>query len=844
MKQLFTILFSLFVSNYIIAQNWVKYDVSNQNIISPIGNCYKLSNGLIDSIDLDCASTIQAMEFALIKNPSLQEFEMQEILQYYPNLKTITFKFNSNIDSISIEELPEQIKYLNISNILNKSAFISINGNGIDSMSISTNSRDLYTYQLPENLKSIFINNAYFSTGMSSDTLNVNMTEWPKNLVTFLSERTLAYCNETLPASLQNFGTRYTLENYVFINQLLNKNKNLPNFNLLTLYSNNDYDEFDLSLINHIKRLSIAIPENHILGDGFLGVTDFPKNLEYLKIDKINTDFEISNLMSLKTLHVNQPFFKIENLLSTLPTLDTLRLSNISSASLPPLPTQLKHLQLSQMPNLSCIPSFPNTMRSFEGDQLGNVQCIPNETPWIKSTEEWPLCTDANKVCNPLDQMMVSGTVYIDVNNNNVIDPEDIIARDIVVEANGVYSSTFKDGQYHLILHEPGTYNLELHANYDNVLSITPANAQAIVNTNQPNDTIDFLIQLKNEVDVEIIGTNSVARPGMNTQLSVFVKNRNVLPALNSTVKILYPSSWTGINILPSGYSISNDTIIWSNISISSFGSENFGLSGTLPPTATILGDEYQYEMWVENEEDVTPENNYYSITDTIIGSYDPNDKIVNYSSLSPDLSNTAELIYTIRFQNTGTDTAFKVVVIDTIVGNLDPTSIRIIGSSHDFEWDFTGQGIATFVFDNILLPDSNVNEAASHGFVTLAVRPNQDLAAGDSISNRAGIYFDYNEPVITNTASTKITTVTSIYTRSSIPLSIYPNPAKNQVRVEWNTTEPAILRLADITGKIITTKRLSNGFTEINVSQLPKGIYIIQLESGQDMAVSKLIVQ
>jgi len=841
-KCFYTLLFTLIASTQLFAENWVKYEVSVKDMIIPLGNCYKLSNQLIDSVDLDCTSSITAIEFALQKNTILQENEIEEILKYYPNLKTITFQFNSYLDTLFVIKLPDAVKQVNISNIQKKHAFISLSGSNIDSIRISTNSRDLSLHDLPENLKYLFINNASFSTGWAPDTFNIHISQWPGSLVTFLTERTMAFCNDILPAGLQNFGTRYTLENKAFIDQLLNKNKNLPNFNLLTLYSNNDEDLYDLSTINHIKRLCLTIPSNHILSDGLFGIEILPENLVYIKFDRIITYYEMKFPSTVRTVHYegyeDSKYIKNHPL-----SLDTFIVTNTGSVTLPPLPPDLKYLRLFNHPKLTCLPSLPNTLRKFDRDQLG-VQCLPNETPWVKASEEWPLCTDASKICNTLNQMLISGTAYIDVNQNNIIDTEDIIAEDIVVKANGEYSSTFKDGKYHLIIHEPGTYSLELSANYDNVLEIFPTKPQATVNAAQPNDTINFLIRIKPEIDLEIIGTNSVARPGMRTHLSVFLKNRNILPAQNSIVKILAPSAWVKDNISPAGYIIANDTIIWNNISVSSLGSEHFSLSGTLPATATILGDPYQYEMWVENEGDIATNNNYYKITDTIRGSYDPNDKIVNHSTLTPELSNSKELIYTIRFQNTGTDTAFKVVVIDTITGNLDPASIRVIGASHDYTWDYTGQGIATFIFENILLPDSNVNEPESHGFITLALKPTKNLAAGDSIYNRAGIYFDFNEPIITNHANTKIAISTPVYTNTSTPLSIYPNPAKSQVHIKWSVTEPAILRLSDISGKIIRTEKLINGMTDINIDHLPKGLYIIQLQAGQNLATGKLVVQ
>jgi hypothetical protein len=49
-------------------------------------------------------------------------------------------------------------------------------------------------------------------------------------------------------------------------------------------------------------------------------------------------------------------------------------------------------------------------------------------------------------------------------------------------------------------------------------------------------------------------------------------------------------------------------------------------------------------------------------------------------------------------------------------------------------------------------LPDSNANEAKSHGYISLSIKPKKGLAEKTHIENFADIFFDFNEPVRTNT--------------------------------------------------------------------------------------------
>ncbi len=172
-------------------------------------------------------------------------------------------------------------------------------------------------------------------------------------------------------------------------------------------------------------------------------------------------------------------------------------------------------------------------------------------------------------------------------------------------------------------------------------------------------------------------------------------------------------------------------------------------------------------------------------ICQVVVSSFDPNDKqafptgVGWQSYIEPN----TPLDYQIRFQNTGTDTAFTVVIRDTLSVLLDPATIRPGASSHPYTWALSGAGILTFTFNNILLPDSNINEAASHGFVQFHIdqRPNNFL--GNYIGNQAGIYFDFNTVVLTNTVWHTIghdfLTTATREPKTALPLlQVSPNPA------------------------------------------------------------------
>ncbi|MDO8971407.1 MAG: hypothetical protein Q7U74_12010, partial [Saprospiraceae bacterium] len=165
------------------------------------------------------------------------------------------------------------------------------------------------------------------------------------------------------------------------------------------------------------------------------------------------------------------------------------------------------------------------------------------------------------------------------------------------------------------------------------------------------------------------------------------------------------------------------------------------------------------------------------------VGSFDPNDKQgfplgvldEHYIPLEQPIE------YLIRFQNTGTDTAFTVVIRDTLDAGFDLNSIRPLGSSHPYTFSLLGENVARFEFANILLPDSNVNEAASHGYVKFSIEPKRETINGTVVQNQAAIYFDFNAPIITNrtwhTLGEQYLNISNTVFSPGIDLEVFPNP-------------------------------------------------------------------
>lgn len=223
--------------------------------------------------------------------------------------------------------------------------------------------------------------------------------------------------------------------------------------------------------------------------------------------------------------------------------------------------------------------------------------------------------------------------------------------------------------------------------------------------------------------------------------------------------------------------------------------------------------------------------------------SFDPNDKLVDPEAIPYDYEAAeTELRYTIRFQNTGNDTAFSVVIRDTLDYWLDWSTLRPIGSSHPHYIEFEEfSGIAMFHFDDINLPDSTTNATGSQGFISFSARPLPGLAPGDSIRNGAGIYFDKNPPIITNFVKTVVSQpvgTTNENADDQFSVLISPNPATGQLRIVW--LEPAAgnlwVRLTDMYGRVVHSGLAASGQNEYvcPLGALPLGVYMVGLHNGE----------
>lgn len=238
---------------------------------------------------------------------------------------------------------------------------------------------------------------------------------------------------------------------------------------------------------------------------------------------------------------------------------------------------------------------------------------------------------------------------------------------------------------------------------------------------------------------------------------------------------------------------------------------------------------------------DINPVDNNYLSIDTVRASYDPNIITVNPAGYIP--AGTL-LEYTIEFENTGNDTAFNIFVLDTLSEHVAFESFKVLSASAKMITTKAKMGaynVLKFDFPGINLPDSSHHDLC-HGMLKYTIRAKTDLPFGTLIHNSASIYFDYNEPVKTNTVTNIIGTPTAVAEVANEPVVvIYPNPANNELTITADKQYTSYT-VTNTMGQQMMQQPISASQTKVNIKALPAGLYYINLKGEQGGTVRKFV--
>lgn len=461
----------------------------------------------------------------------------------------------------------------------------------------------------------------------------------------------------------------------------------------------------------------------------------------------------------------------------------------------------------------------------------------------------------------------LSGNVYYDLNQNGVKDSGEIGLFNQTVSldnANWNFVVTDSLGNYSVVV-PPGIHELSFENNFyqQNGWTVTNAGGNSItVNADSlgfdygNNDFGIYIDSLYHDIGVDLYCGGFSPNPGFWSNVFVeytnygFVGDSIVLTFHYDSLLIYDNTSW---------WSFQPDLIDTVNHVLKYFLSSLPGDNDDLDlnfyvPIGTPLGTPINNYVTISsliNGPDDDSSNNTSVCQSVVVGSFDPNEKIVNPAGVGPlhavPPTETTDLTYTVNFQNTGTAPAVNVVVVDTLDNDAFViSSLHMINTTHPANIELVEGRILRVHFENIMLADSFNNEPESHGSFTFKIHLQNNLPLGTVIANRAAIYFDFNSPVITNDA---FVTLANIETSAPIVLSnnfsFYPNPVHDQFFVSLNEKKKCSgkIEVTNTLGQIVFDENfIEKSSLVIDVEKFPAGIYFLTVTSAAQRNTIKFV--
>ena len=443
----------------------------------------------------------------------------------------------------------------------------------------------------------------------------------------------------------------------------------------------------------------------------------------------------------------------------------------------------------------------------------------------------------------------ISGTNLIDLNNNGCGAEDNAIPNLKFSLSNWTMLGTFSSsGGNYAVSVLSGTHTISPILENPTYFNVSPSSFTATFPAQTSPVTQDFCISPNGshpDLEITILQINN-ARPGFNSTYKIIYKNKGnqtqsgtISLAFNDAVLDLVTSNPTVVSQV-------TNSLNWNFANLAPFESReivvtlNANSPSEVPPVNG--GDILNFTASVNSSlTDETPGDNTFALIQTVVNSFDPNDKTcLEGSTITPEMVGK-DVHYMIRFENTGTANAENIVVKDMIdTTKFDVNSLIPIDGSHSFVTRISNTNKVEFIFENINLPFDDAN---NDGYVAFKIKTKPTLALGDSFSNTASIYFDYNFPIVTDPAVTTVALLANQDFEIDKYFKIYPNPAKNILNIETKLTIAVTsINIYNTLGQVVLVIPNAQQTKSVDVSSLKTGNYFLKITSDRGSSSVKFV--
>ncbi|WNJ19711.1 hypothetical protein [Pontibacter sp. G13] len=451
-----------------------------------------------------------------------------------------------------------------------------------------------------------------------------------------------------------------------------------------------------------------------------------------------------------------------------------------------------------------------------------------------------------------LNQM--TGVLYLDMNGDCVYDAGDFpIPGHIVQRGTYHFDKTDMNGEFDFFTNV-GTYTVKPTVAFPGNVSTACYPAGEVTHTfTGLGETVSNLhLPIEKDATFDISVDQEMATPFVpGLWQSNYLKVRTQgFPANNAVLTWVHDPVLQNVSFSPpaTSYDPVSGTAIWNLGTINPYQIVELYAYGFVDTTA-IMGDSvFHYVSVTPLVGDADVVNNLDTLKSVVLAAYDPNDKQSKEGEgpLGYIQQSERDLTYTIRFQNTGTFPAIRVILRDTLESNLPVESLYIRNYSHDFDIRVEDGNILVFTFNDIWLPDSASDPAGSIGFVKFGMKHSGALPYGTQLRNDAGIYFDFNEPIFTNEAVNTIASPTALPDPNWQDVRVAPNPFSESTRITFNNPDMKLnsLILWDMQGREVKRLPASRAdYFELDRGNLSEGVYLFELR-GETSYFGKVVIE
>ncbi len=362
----------------------------------------------------------------------------------------------------------------------------------------------------------------------------------------------------------------------------------------------------------------------------------------------------------------------------------------------------------------------------------------------------------------------IAGQFYQDNDSNciwNKSNEFSIRNKLICAEKASKYTNTDSSGRFKLYL-DSGIYSLALPTYYSNSACNVSSKLKSVKLLLDSFVDLGVLGVYDNRLDLSVLLGAGRAVRGKDFTASIIVGNRGSNSLGKATggsypkLKLKYDKRLIVNNCHGCGSDTSLGILDWKLSEILGGDSIQFSVDFNVDKNKLFNGDNFKLLTWVDTSfHDLSLENNASFLKLKVLSPYDPNAKMI---LIGDSIVSSEKVIYHIDFQNLGTDTAFDVLVVDTLSKFLNPRSIDLGLCSFPCYMS-QDSNVIKFGFHRINLTDTLKNKEKSKGFIEFSVSPKFPIDTSVYIQNAASIYFDYEVPVKTNITKSLVLPFTEI---------------------------------------------------------------------------------